>query len=113
MQGLRTRKRETGTDEMVKSAFHELGFDNADELVTKSKLIRFVAGEIRKRGLTQVAGGEILGLDQPNVSALMNEKISRFSVERLMDFSAKLGFSVTIHIEGNGIEFDVPVQSAA
>ena len=30
-----------------------------------------------------------------------------------MDFSAKLGFSVTIHIEGNGVEFDVPVQSAA
>lgn len=98
---------------MVKSVFHELEFPNADELVTKSQLIRFVAGEIRKRGLTQVIAGEMLGLDQPNVSALMNEKISRFSVERLMDFSAKLGFSVTIHIEGNGIEFDVPVQSAA
>ena len=98
---------------MVRSAFHELGFDNADELVTKSQLVRFVAGEIRKRGLTQVAAGEVLGLDQPNVSSLMNEKITRFSVERLMDFSAKLGFSVTIHIEGNGIAFDVPVQSAA
>lgn len=98
---------------MVKSAFHELELPNADELVTKSHLIRFVAGEIRKRSITQVAAGEILGLDQPNVSALMNEKISRFSVERLMDFSAKLGFSVTIHIEGNGIEVDVPVQSAA
>ena len=98
---------------MVKSTFHELEFPNADELVTKSQLIGIVASEIRKRGLTQVIAGEILGLDQPNVSALMNEKISRFSVERLMDFSTKLGFSVTIHIEGNGIEFDVPVQSAA
>lgn len=98
---------------MVKSAFHELGFDNADELVTKSQLMRFVANEIRKRGLTQIIAGELLGLDQPNVSALMNEKITRFSVEKLMDFSAKLGFSVTIHIEGNGVEFDVPVQSAA
>jgi predicted XRE-type DNA-binding protein len=92
---------------MVKSAFRELGFNNADELVTKSQLIRFVASEIKRRGLTQIVADEVLGLDQPNVSALMNEKIGRFSVEKLMDFS------VTIHIEGNGIEFDVPVQSAA
>lgn len=98
---------------MVKSAFHELGFANADELVTKSQLIRFVSGEIRKRGLTQSIAGELLGLDQPNVSALMNEKIIRFSVEKLMEFSTRLGFSVSIHIEGNGVEFDVPVQSAA
>jgi predicted XRE-type DNA-binding protein len=98
---------------MVKSAFHELGLDNADELVTKSQLIRFVASEIGKRGLTQIVAGELLGLDQPNVSALMNEKITRFSVERLMDFSTKLGFSVSIHIEGNGVKFDVPAQSAA
>jgi predicted XRE-type DNA-binding protein len=98
---------------MVKSAFHELGLDNADELVTKSHLIRFVASEIRKRGLTQTVAGELLGLDQPNVSALMNEKITRFSVEKLMDLSTRLGFSVTIHIEGNGVKVDVPVQSAA
>ena len=98
---------------MVKSAFHELGFGNADELVTKSQLIRFVASEIRKRGLTQIVAGELLGLDQPNVSALMNEKISRFSVEKLMELATRLGFAVTIHIEGYGIQVDVPVQSAA
>ena len=98
---------------MVKSAFHELGFENADELVTKSQLIRFVASEIRKRSMTQIVAGELLGLDQPNVSALMNEKITRFSVEKLMELAARLGFAVTIHIEGHGIQVDVPVQSAA
>lgn len=98
---------------MTKTAFQELGFENADELATKSHLIRFVSAEIKKRGLTQVAAGEILGLDQPNVSALINEKISRFSVEKLMMFSAKLGFSVSIHIEGHGKKIDVPVEVAA
>ena len=98
---------------MANSAFHEMGLVHADELVTKSQLIRFVAADIRKRGLTQVAAGEILDLDQPNVSALMNEKISRFSVEKLMELAGKLGFSVSIHIRGNGIELDVPVQTAA
>ena len=96
---------------MVKTAFQELGFASSDELATKSQLIRFVASEIKKRNLTQVAAGEILGLDQPNVSALINEKISRFSVEKLMMFSAKLGFAVSIHIEGQGIEIDVPVAA--
>ncbi len=78
---------------MVKSAFHELELHNADELVTKSRLMQLVTAEIRKRGVTQSVAGEILDLDQPNVSALMNEKISRFSVEKLMEFAGKLGFA--------------------
>jgi predicted XRE-type DNA-binding protein len=98
---------------MTKTAFQELGFDNAEELATKSNLIRFVTAEIKRRGITQAAAGEILGLDQPNVSALVNEKISRFSVEKLMMFSAKLGFKVSIHIEGHGTKIDVQVQAAA
>jgi predicted XRE-type DNA-binding protein len=98
---------------MTKSAFHELELQNADELVTKSRLIRLVTAEIKKRGVTQAVAGEILALDQPNVSALMNEKISRFSVEKLMEFAGRLGFAVTIHIEGNGVAVDVPVPSAA
>ncbi len=98
---------------MTKTAFHELGFSNADELVTKSQLIRLVSSEVLRRGLTQIAAGEILGLDQPNVSALVNEKITRFSVEKLMMFASKLGFAVSIHVEGHGIAVDVPVQTAA
>lgn len=98
---------------MTKSAFHELELKDADELVTKSRLIKLVAAEIRKRGVTQSVAGELLGLDQPNVSALINEKISRFSVEKLMEFAGKLGFAVTIHIEGNGVAVDVPVLTAA
>jgi predicted XRE-type DNA-binding protein len=98
---------------MVKSAFHELDLHNADELVTKSQLMRLVTAEIKKRGVTQSVAGELLNLDQPNVSALMNEKISRFSLEKLMEFAGKLGFAVTIHIEGNGVAVDVPVLTAA
>lgn len=98
---------------MTKSAFHELQMQNADELVTKSRLIQLVTAEIRKRNVTQSVAGEILDLDQPNVSALMNEKISRFSVEKLMAFAGKLGFAVTIHVEGNGVAVDVPMKTAA
>jgi predicted XRE-type DNA-binding protein len=98
---------------MVKTAFEELGLDRPDELAAKSRLIILVSDEIRRRGLTQSAAGDILGLDQPNVSALMNEKISRFSVEKLMSLAAMLGFSVSIHVEGHGIQAEVPMSSAA
>ena len=98
---------------MTKSAFHELNLPDAGELVLKSRLMQFVAAEIRKRGLTQSAAGELLGLDQPNVSALVNEKISRFSVEKLMTFVSRLGFGVSVRIEGTGVTLDMPVTSGA
>lgn len=103
----------TSQSEGARSAFHELGIPDADELVVKSRLIRFVAEEIRRRGLTQKDAGELLGLDQPNVSALMNEKLSRFSVQKLMGLVGRLGFKVSIHVEGSGIAFEVPYQEAA
>jgi predicted XRE-type DNA-binding protein len=103
----------TGGNEAPTSAFHELGLPDADELVVKSRLIRFVADEIRRRGLSQREAGEILGLDQPNVSALVGEKLSRFSVQKLMALVGRLGFQVSIHIEGEGIAVDVPYRNAA
>jgi predicted XRE-type DNA-binding protein len=98
---------------MPKSAFHELGMPDADELVVKSRLAQFISAEIRKRKLTQRAAGTLLDLDQSNVSALMNEKISRFSVEKLLAFVGRLGFGVSIRIEGDGRSVDFPFQSAA
>lgn len=95
------------------SAFHELGLPDADDLVVKSQLIRFVAEEIRRRDLNQTEAGKVLGLDQPNVSALMNEKLSRFSIQRLMEFVGRLGFQVSIHIEGQGVAVDVPFRKVA
>lgn len=98
---------------MTKSAFHELGMPDADDLVVKSQLMQFIAAEIRRRELTQSAAGALLGLDQPNVSALVNEKISRFSIEKLMTLVSRLGFGVSIHIEGGDVDIEVPTRSAA
>ena len=97
----------------VKSAFEELGFENFEELESKSRLMVLIVSELKRRKLTQAAAGKLLDLDQPNVSALVNEKFSRFSVEKLMSFASKLGFAVSIHVEGHGVSVDVPVRSAA
>ena len=41
----------------------------------------------------------ILGINQPNVSALMRTRSGNFSVERLMDFLTALGQDVQITVK--------------
>jgi len=81
------------------SAFHVLGLEDADDLVLRSELIRKVAGVIREKKLSQTAVGELIGMDQPRVSALLNEKISKFSTERLLKALNDLGQDVELTIK--------------
>ena len=43
----------------------------------------------------------------------VHEKLGRFSVQKLMALVARLGFAVSIHVEGSGVAFDVPLRRAA
>jgi hypothetical protein len=52
----------------------------------------------QRRGLTQAAAAEKLGINQPKVSALANYKLDGFSVERLMTFLTALDQDVEIVI---------------
>jgi predicted XRE-type DNA-binding protein len=49
-------------------------------------------------GLSQTAAAEILQINQPNISALVNYRLSGFSVERLIHFLNALGRDVEIVI---------------
>jgi len=53
----------------------------------KAELTLQIYRLFRKRGLKQAEAGEILGIKQPHVSALMRNRAGSFSVERLMTFS--------------------------
>lgn len=53
---------------------------------------------LKARGLTQAKAGEILGIKQPHVSALMRNRSGTFSVERLMQFLTDLGQDVEITV---------------
>ncbi|MFZ1989671.1 MAG: helix-turn-helix transcriptional regulator [Alphaproteobacteria bacterium] len=78
------------------NVFRDLGLADADGLELKAMIALRVVRAIEERGLTQVQVAELLGLKQPKVSALMNGKISGFSIERLLRFLTKLGHDVTI-----------------
>ena len=54
---------------------------------------------IRERKLTQTAAGELMGIDQPKVSAMLTGQFRGYSVERLMRFLVALGQDVEIVVK--------------
>jgi predicted XRE-type DNA-binding protein len=78
--------------------FADLGLDDADELYTRSALGIQVMKTIREKRLSQKEAGKLLGLKQPEVSAIMRAKFSRFSQERLIGFLNRFEQKVTIQV---------------
>lgn len=78
--------------------FTDLGLEDADELYTRTALGIQVMKTIREKGLRQKEAGKLLRLKQPDVSAIMRAKFSRFSQERLIGLLNKLEQKVTIHV---------------
>ena len=80
------------------NVFADLGLDEADELYTRAALGAQVVTILKEEGYTQAEASRLLGIKQPEVSALMCAKFHRFSQERLIGFLNKLNLKVTIQI---------------
>jgi predicted XRE-type DNA-binding protein len=83
------------------NVFADLGLPNPDELLIKAKLAHQISELISERQLTQIEAAELLGIDQPKVSALVRGKLSGFSIERLFRFLNALGSNVEIRVIPN------------
>ena len=81
------------------NVFADLGYPDAEERQTKLRLAYAINQLIVRRGLTQDAAADALGVNQPKISALRNYKIAGFSVERLMTFLTALDQDVEIVIK--------------
>ncbi|MBW4662969.1 MAG: helix-turn-helix domain-containing protein [Chroococcus sp. CMT-3BRIN-NPC107] len=80
------------------NVFSDLGLQNPDELLIKAELVRQISKIITARKMTQTEAAQMLGVDQPKVSALLSGKLSGFSTERLFRFLNALGNDVEIRI---------------
>ncbi len=78
------------------NVFTDLGYADADERQTKLRLAFELNRVIGERGLVQATTADLLGINQPKVSALVNYKLDGFSVERLMAFLTQLDRDVEI-----------------
>jgi predicted XRE-type DNA-binding protein len=97
-------KRRRGMSDEIKiqsssgNVFADLGLANPDDLLIKAELVRQISNMIEAKGLTQTESDNILGIDQPKVSALVNGKLSGFSTDRLFKFLNALGSDVEIRV---------------
>ena len=80
------------------NVFADLGFTHPEREALKADLTLQIYRLIRRRGLTQTRAGEVLGIKQPHVSALMSGRSGHFSVERLFEFLNALGQDVKIAV---------------
>ena len=81
------------------NVFADIGLPQAEDLLVKARLAASISEIIKKRGLSQAEAAKILGTEQPKISAIMNGKLSGFSLERLIQFLNILGNDVRIIVK--------------
>jgi predicted XRE-type DNA-binding protein len=93
-----TKMKDTDIERGTGNVFADLGFKDAAERQTKTRLALAVNELLKARKLKQRETAELLGIPQPKVSALKNYQLDQFSVERLMEFLTALNHDVEIMI---------------
>ncbi|NGX60445.1 MAG: hypothetical protein KR126chlam3_01619 [Chlamydiae bacterium] len=80
------------------NVFADLGMKNAQTLVVKAELAHQISALIKKKRLTQAKAARILDIDQAKISALINGKISGFTIDRLLRFLMALDQEIEIKV---------------
>lgn len=81
------------------NVFADLGLENSDELLVKAELARKIGSIITQQQMTQAEAAGLLGIEQPEVSGLINGKLSSFSTVQLFRFLNALGRDVEIVVK--------------
>ena len=92
-------KRKMRVEASSGNVFADLGLPNPEQELLKAHLTLQIYRIVKARGLTQAQAGAILGIKQPQVSALMRNRAGNFSVGRLMEFLTALGQDVRITVK--------------
>lgn len=80
------------------NVFEDMGMRDAEERLAKAELARLIRLEIRDRGLSQNEAASLLGVKQPDVSDLVQGKLSRFSMARLERLLNALDMEIRIQV---------------
>jgi len=80
------------------NVFDDLGYADAAQRQTKTRLALAVNDLVKSLKLKQRETAALLGVPQPKVSALKNYRLDQFSVEKLMAFLTALNQDVEIMI---------------
>ena len=80
------------------NVFEDLGFSKEDAAALKIKagILSALLDHIRRRRYTQKQLAGLLGEYQPNISNLLNGKISTMSIEKLLNYAHRLNMDAQI-----------------
>ena len=81
-----------------KNIFEDLKLPDAGQLNAKAQIAYRICGILEERKLTQRAAADLLGTDQPRVSALLHGRLEGFSSDRLFRFLNALDQDIEIVI---------------
>ena len=90
------------------NVFADLGLDHPEEEKLKAQLVREIRDIIKRRKLTQTKAAALLGLKQPDVSALSTGRVHKFSLERLLRCARRLDQDVAIVVRPKRSRRPVP-----
>lgn len=80
------------------NVFADMNVPDAGEALNKARIAHEVCELIHRQSLNQTEAAELLGVDQPMVSALMRGRLQGCSTDRLLRFLTALGQDVDIVI---------------
>ncbi len=73
--------------------------EEAANMRLRSELLTAVEQEVRSWGLTQAKAAERLGVTQPRLNDMLRGKMAKFSLDSLVDLSARAGLDVKLGVE--------------
>jgi len=71
----------------------------AANLKVRSELMSQIAAFVRERGWTQVEAARRCGVTQPRLNDLLRGRLSRFSLDALVNIAAALGCRVQVGLD--------------
>ena len=81
------------------NVFADLGFADPDDMRLRADLVQQLREVIARRGLTQTAAAELLGVRQPDLSAVLGGRLTKYSLQRLLKFMTILDRDVKIVVK--------------
>jgi predicted XRE-type DNA-binding protein len=73
------------------NVFADIGFDNAEEMLLKSELVRQINKTIQERELTSIQTRDMLNLDEEMLSKLSKGRLTELTLENLFRYLKVLG----------------------
>lgn len=73
--------------------------EEAANLKVRAELMRKIATLVQESGWTQARAAERCGITQPRINDLLRGRISRFSLDALVNIAAALGQQVHVKLE--------------